>query len=124
MIFWLVPLALLLSVAVGAPLTTWVLRLATVRAGDDAEGEAERVLRGGLTIGILERLAITGTIMLGYPEGVAVVVAVKGLGRYPELRVARLAATGAAVSERFIIGTLTSVSWAVVVGAVAHAALG
>ena len=41
--------------------------------------------------------------------GLAIVLAVKGLGRYPELRSQE--DTGAA--ERFIIGTFTSVLWAV-----------
>ena len=44
------------------------------------------VLRGGTWIGILERVLITGGILVGMPEVIAVVIAVKGLGRYPELR--------------------------------------
>jgi hypothetical protein len=48
---------------------------------------------------------VAGTLLVGWPEGLAVVLAVKGLGRYPELR-----RPGAA--ERFIIGTFTSVLWA------------
>jgi hypothetical protein len=63
------------------------------------------VLRGGAWIGVLERLALTATLLLGWPEGVPVVLAVKGLGRFAELK-----ETPAA--ERFIIGTLTSVLWA------------
>jgi hypothetical protein len=56
-------------------------------------------------IGALERLAVFACVLALSPEGVAVVLAVKGLGRYPELR-----HPGAA--ERFIIGTLTSLLWA------------
>ena len=41
---------------------------------------------------------------------VAVVVAVKGLGRYPELR------EHPAASERFVVGTLASLTWAAAVG--------
>lgn len=63
------------------------------------------VLRGGAWIGILERAAIAVSLLTGIAEGVAVVVAVKGLARYPELRV-----PGA--SERFIIGTFASLLWA------------
>lgn len=107
---------LAIAVAGGWPLTSAVLRLAVGPAGQ--EGEAP-VLRGGTWIGVLERLAIAGTIMLGHPEGIAVVTAVKGLGRFPELR----AAAGASASERFIIGTLTSFCWAGAVGAAARAAL-
>jgi hypothetical protein len=71
------------------------------------------VLRGGVWIGALERAAVAGCLLAGVAEGVAVVLAIKGLGRYPELR-----APGAA--ERFIIGTFTSLLWA---GAAAGVAL-
>lgn len=64
------------------------------------------LLRGGLWVGVLERVAITGAIIAGRPELIAVVVAVKGLGRYPELQQA------GGASERFIIGTLASLGWA------------
>lgn len=75
------------------------------------------LLRGGLWVGILERLAITGAIIAHHPELIAVVVAVKGLGRYPELQQA------GGASERFIIGTLASFTVAVAVGLAADAAL-
>jgi hypothetical protein len=82
-------------------------------AGDGPDGErARQKLRGGTWIGILERLAITGSLLAGEPGGVAVVVAVKGLGRYPELR----AGDDPAVSERFVIGTLASLVWSAGVG--------
>ena len=68
------------------------------------------VLRGGAWIGALERLALLGTLIAGWPEGAAVIVAVKGLARYPELRSATAIGTGA--NERFIIGTLASLGWA------------
>jgi len=67
----------------------------------------EDLLRGGAWIGTLERIAVTATLIAGWPEGLAVVLAVKGLARYPELR-----SPGAGASERFIIGTFTSVLWA------------
>ena len=44
------------------------------------------VLRGGAWIGYLERAAISATLLAGWPEGMALVLAVKGVGRYPELR--------------------------------------
>jgi hypothetical protein len=65
------------------------------------------VLRGGAWIGVLERAAIAGTLLAGWPEGLAVVLAVKGLGRYNELR------STPAAAERFIIGSLASALWAV-----------
>lgn len=87
-------------------------------SSDGPEGpRAKAVLRGGTWIGILERLAVTGCVLLGDPEGIAVVVAVKGLGRYPELR------ENPGASERFVIGTLASLVWAVAVGALGRALL-
>lgn len=62
-------------------------------------------LRGGLIIGVLERLAVVICLALGYPNGVAIVIAVKGLARYGEF-------TNAHQREQFIIGTLASLLWA------------
>ncbi|MGC5166320.1 hypothetical protein [Luteimicrobium sp. DT211] len=72
--------------------------------------DAAAVLRGGTWIGILERLAVTGCLLTGFAPGVAVVVAVKGLGRYPEIR------DNPGVSERFVIGSLASLVWAAAAG--------
>jgi hypothetical protein len=69
------------------------------------------VLRGGLTIGILERIAVVGAIIGGFPAAVAVVVALKSVGRFTELGAAE-------ARERFIIGTLASLIWACACGAV------
>jgi hypothetical protein len=66
---------------------------------------AVEVLRGGTTIGILERIAIAGAIVAGFPEAVAVVIAIKGVGRFSELAAPE-------AKERFIIGTLASFVWA------------
>lgn len=81
------------------------------------------VLRGGTWIGMLERLAITGAVLAGFPEAVAVVLAIKGLGRYPELREAHPDRRSPA-AERFIIGTLASYIWAAACGALGVLALG
>lgn len=74
------------------------------------------VLRGGLMIGILERLAVTGAILAGFPEAIAVVVAIKGVGRFTELATAE-------ARERFIIGTLASLIWACACAALVQIAL-
>jgi hypothetical protein len=71
------------------------------------------VLRGGAWIGYLERGAVTAALLADFPEGLALVLAVKGVGRYPELRDARSGGrTGADAPEEFIIGTLASLLWA------------
>ena len=108
----LVVLGGLLAVAGGGPLTALVFDLVDRRElRADSMEQAGSVLRGGAWIGALERAAIYATLVAGWPEGVAVVLAVKGLGRYPELRAAEDGVrTGAA--ERFIIGTFASVLWA------------
>ena len=70
-----------------------------------------RILRGGAIIGVLERLAVCLAILAGQPVAIAYVVAVKGLGRFAELKETPVAA------ERFIIGTLSSMLWAAGVAA-------
>jgi len=125
-----------LGILGGFPITMWVLGLAGSRTrrgkgdqkssaqdtagtaghGDDGEHggivvpvEGSRkhheVLRGGWVIGYLERIAVIAAVALGRFEIVAAVIAVKGLGRFTEL-------DNAVARERFIIGTLTSLTWA------------
>lgn len=91
-------------------------RLARRTAGD-ALVTSPQSLKGGLMIGILERTAIAAAIVAGWPEGIAIVLAVKGLARYPELRDPN-------VSEQFIIGTFASVLWAIACGGVARGMIG
>jgi hypothetical protein len=89
----------------------------TVDAGGAAapepgrEAPAKRILRGGAIIGVLERLAVCLAILAGQPVAIAYVVAIKGLGRFAELKETPVAA------ERFIIGTLASMLWAAGVAA-------
>lgn len=111
-----------LGVAAGSPLTSLVLERATrgettdgrfggILVKEKGERAAREVLRGGAAIGYLERLAIVAAIVVGHPEVIAAVVAVKGLGRFSEL-------DNAEARERFIIGTLTSMIWAAVCAAI------
>ena len=72
--------------------------------------DAGAILKGGAWIGALERVAVFAGLAAGFPEGVAVVLALKGVGRFPDLR--GDAAAGGATTERFIIGTFASVLWA------------
>lgn len=79
-----------------------------------ASAVGTRILRGGAIIGVLERLAVALAILAGQPVAIAYVVAIKGLGRFAELKETPVAA------ERFIIGTLTSMLWAAGVAALAR----
>ena len=110
----LVVVAGLLAAFAGSPVTTTVFEIVDQpsSAGTQAQTQVQQagsVLRGGAWIGVLERTAVFGSVAAGWPEGVAIALAVKGLGRYPELR----ADTSTGAAERFIIGTFTSVLWAV-----------
>lgn len=101
-----VALGVVAAIAGGGPVATAILRLADPTSAAAAGGPGDpEVLRGGAWIGVLERAAIAGTLLARWPEGLAVVLAVKGLGRYAELK-------AAAAAERFIIGTLASGLWA------------
>lgn len=107
-----------LAVLGGSPAAAFALDLAThgsVHPGahggimvdrDSPTASAPReVLRGGLAIGYLERAAIAGALIAGFPEAIAIVVAIKGVGRFTELAEAE-------TRERFMIGTLASIVWA------------
>jgi F0F1-type ATP synthase membrane subunit c/vacuolar-type H+-ATPase subunit K len=115
-----------IAVFVGSPTVTWLFRRVdataakaaakTKTATDAAEDSpaaaprlqsAAALLRGGHWIGLLERLAIFATLLAGFGEGIAVVLAVKSLARYPELR-----APSSGTAERFIIGTFASTLFA------------
>ncbi|MGI9823473.1 hypothetical protein [Agromyces sp. Marseille-Q5079] len=96
--------------------------LITTKPTTDAERQGlvatpqHEVLRGGRVIGILERVAAAGSIVAGFPEALAIIVAVKGVGRFTELEAAE-------ARERFIIGTLASLIWACAAGLVVHLAV-
>ena len=108
-----------LGVIAGSPIVALVLRLATsetvelgsfggILVKDTTSPPPQRskeVLRGGATIGYLERFALIGTVLVGQPAAVAIIVAIKGLGRFSELESSQ-------ARERFIIGTLASLAWA------------
>lgn len=124
-----------LAVIGGSPLTRRVLDIAT--GGTTREGERggilliddrakggsapppapREVLRGGATIGYLERLGVALALVAGFPEAIAVIVAIKGIGRFSELATPE-------TRERFIIGTLASLLWAGTVGALVRLAIG
>lgn len=121
-----------LAILGGSPVTRRVLEIAThgrVEEGDNggillraptiapgSEGAVREVMRGGTTIGYLERVAVALGIIAGFPEAIAVVVALKGIGRFSELAAAE-------ARERFIIGTLASLVWACIVAALVRLAI-
>jgi len=122
-----------LGVTAGSPLTLFVVELTekhSVRVGAhggilpasterSAIGTSEpvkEVLRGGATIGYLERIAVIGCLAVGRVEGIAVIVAIKGLGRFSEL-------DSPEARERFIIGTLVSLIFSCGAGALLVLAL-
>lgn len=100
----------LVAVGGGGPVTSATFRVVD-GPGAPATGSVRRaaeVLRGGAWIGALERLAVFASIAAGWPEGLALTLALKGLGRYPELR----HEDRPGIAERFLIGTFVSVLWA------------
>ena len=120
-------LAVALAVIGGNPITRRMLDVAAgqrVRETPDGgivllrrDGEVQQTLmRGGTTIGYLERTGVVLAIIAGFPEAIAVVVAVKGIGRFSELGEPE-------TRERFIIGTLASLVWACVIGALVRLAI-
>lgn len=98
--------AVLAAVLAGGPVATAVLQAADPVAVGVAGGPQDpTILRGGAWIGVLERAAVSAALLTGSAEALAVVIAVKGLGRFAELR-------APAAAERFIVGTLASGLWA------------
>lgn len=103
---WAAVAGVLAAVTGGGPFATAVLAAADPRAVGVSGGPQDPdILRGGAWIGVLERAAVAASILAGSAEGLVVLAAVKGLGRYAELR-------ASAAAERFIIGTVASGLWA------------
>lgn len=120
-----------IAVVGGNPVTRRVLEIATggrvhetadggillpVAPSAGESGEMEPLLRGGTTIGYLERLGVVMSIIAGFPEAIAVIVAIKGIGRFSEL-------AAADARERFIVGTFASLLWACLAGAIVRLAI-
>lgn len=118
-----------LAIIGGNPVTVWVLNAASqggvdegahggillpaLPTGEPAKARAAKtreVLRGGTWIGYLERFAVVAAIAIGQHETIAAVIAIKGLGRFSELDTPE-------ARERFIVGTLVSLIWAALCGA-------
>lgn len=119
----------LIGIVAGGPLATLVLAAATRGGAPDGnhggiivpvdaatrstartKPSTREVLRGGLTIGYLERVVVIAAVLVGRWELLAGLIAIKGLGRFRDL-------DAGAATERFIIGTLVSLIWAGLCGA-------
>lgn len=107
---------LLIGVIGGSPLVAIVLKLSGnagipgaqggIIVADGAGGQQE-ILRGGATIGYLERFMFMAAVpMAGLGVGALGILVLKGIGRFSEIGNAN------AGRERFMIGTLVSFAWA------------
>lgn len=77
------------------------LRAEITQSDDRVEAEG-----GGRLIGIFERLALALCLITNQTSLLAVIVAIKGLARYPDIKAGHLTA------EKFIVGTFVSLLWA------------
>ncbi len=96
------------AVLSGGAVVLCVFALTDASAAPGTPRVQRTILRGGAWIGGLERLAVVGTLLAGWPDGILAILAVKAFARYPELKTGQ----GTGAIERFIIGTFTSMGWA------------
>lgn len=81
------------------------------------DGEAASLENAGFYIGALERALLYALVAAGRPEAVALIFAAKSIARFPSFKEERFA-------EYFLIGTLSSVLSATLVGFAVRALLG
>lgn len=100
-------LAVAAAAVTGGPAVRVVLAAGGIptRSENYDDPATEPLLRGGRVIGLLERTAVAVCLLLAWPAGIAVILGVKGLARFPQLREHH-------ASEQFILGTFASVLWA------------
>lgn len=70
--------------------------------------QGESALKGGRVLGPLERVIIGAIVLAGDPAAAALVIAAKGLLRFPEIKEKDGVPGPDAITEYFLIGTLTS----------------
>ncbi|MGA9114750.1 MAG: hypothetical protein WB802_13290 [Candidatus Dormiibacterota bacterium] len=115
------------AVLAGSVLVEQVLRRIKGLPGSSEEAGAEPgpldlgtgAPAGGRVIGMPERAFAYGGVLVGHPETVALVVAVKSVARYPEFK----GRNGRRFAEYFLIGTLLSLLFALGVAYLISAAL-
>ncbi len=107
--------ALLVQMSTGNVIVRLVLRATgTVDPARGASHDATRTLKGGRLLGPMERLFIVGLGLAGYITAASIVIAAKGLLRFPELQSKRDERTGPSideVTEYFLVGSF--VSWTI-----------
>ncbi len=106
-LFGYIVLVLLLAFG-GNPVCKWVLRAS--RTSTPPESGPTISLRAGRVIGVLERVLIFVGLAVGSWEILAGVIALKTVARYKEL-------DDQIKAEYFLIGSLTSILWAVLLTA-------
>ncbi len=112
------PLALRVGIAIAAitaatlsgwPVTTVILQLALKLP----PREPSAALPATGWVGLVERFGFSLALMLGLPEVAALIIAIKALGSYTAPQ-----KTGNQAAAARVLGTLTSVSWALMVSAI------
>lgn len=109
---------LLVQMSTGNVVVRLVLRATgTVDPARGASHDATRTLKGGRLLGPMERLVIVGLGLAGHLTAASVVIAAKGLLRFPELQSKREDPSEPSideVTEYFLVGSF--VSWMVSLG--------
>ena len=82
---------------------------ASVCRGFINDSDRPGIARAGRYIGILERALVFVAVMVGRFELIGFLLAAKSIVRHPEMKGEK---GGTAFAEYFLVGTLTSVSWA------------
>lgn len=111
---------LLLLAVVVAQMSTGnvIVRLVLAATGTVNPGkgpDATNTLKGGRLLGPMERIFIVGLGVAGHATAASIVIAAKGLLRWPELQARRDASTGPSiddVTEYFLVGSFVSWLWA------------
>ncbi len=107
--------ALLVQLSTGNVVVRLVLRATgTTNPARGAAHDATRALKGGRLLGPMERVFILGLALAGHVTAASVVVAAKGLLRFPELQSRRDSADEPGIdeiTEYFLVGSF--VSWSI-----------
>jgi hypothetical protein len=114
----------MIQLATGNLLVRLTLNLGGATGLSEAKGESTTRLKGGRMIGPMERVFILGLGLAGEPTAAGIVIAAKGLIRWPELQALRetKAKPGIdAVTEYFLVGSFAS--WLVALASLAFVRL-